>query len=85
MHGYSLKHQPIPFKVSLRRAENITLLPVMTIDGYIACNVYKGSVTAELYENFVRDNVLPKCTPWPGPRSVIVMGNTKIHHKTIYS
>jgi len=67
------------------RAENLSLLPAFSIDGYIAMAVYRGGVNAELYEEFVRSQVLPKCTPWPGPRSVIVMDNCKIHHETVFS
>jgi DDE superfamily endonuclease len=82
-HGWGPKGQTVQAKVLAGRAENLSLLPAMTVDGYIACNVYKGGVTADIYEEFVRDYVLPKCTPWPGPRSVIIMDNAKIHHETV--
>jgi hypothetical protein len=78
-YGYSKKGQVIHHKVSGQRSRNFSLLPALTIDGYMACNLYKGAVDAERFENFIRDNVLPFCTPYPGPRSIIVIDNASIH------
>jgi hypothetical protein len=82
-YGYGKKGSRIPFKVTSQKAENLSLLPALSVDGYIACNVYRGGVNAEMYEEFIRDFVLPKCTPWPGPRSVIIMDNAKIHRDPV--
>lgn len=79
-HGYAPKGQAIPFPVKPGRAENVSLLPAITIDGYIACNMYRGAVHQEEFLEFVADFVLPKCNPFPGARSIIVIDNAKIHH-----
>ena len=84
-HGYAKKGTRIPYKVPHQKAENLSLLPALSVDGYIVCNVYHGGIKAEMYEEFIRDFVLPKCTPWPGPRSVIIMDNAKIHHNPVCS
>ena len=52
----------------------------MTVDGYLACNIYRGSVTSERFKEFVETDVLPLCTPFPGPRSIIIMDNAAIHN-----
>jgi len=83
-HGWAIKGQSMHAKVTSGRTENLSLLPAFIIDGFIAIAVYRGGVNAENYEDFVRMQLLPKCTRWPGPRSVIVMDNCKIHHETIY-
>ena len=51
----------------------------MTIDGYIACSVYEGGVNGPTFRSWVENCLLPHCTPFPGPRSVIVMDNARIH------
>lgn len=84
-HGWGPKGQVLRAPVKSGRAENLSLLPAFTIDGYIVMAVYRGGVNAELYEDFIRYQVLRKCTPWPGLRSVIVMDNCKIHHETVCS
>ena len=66
------------------RVENLSLLPALTIDGYMAIAVYRGGVNAEQYEDFVKTQVLPKCSCCPGPRSILIIGNCKIHHETVY-
>src|SRR5579871_2240771 len=77
--GWSQKGQVIQYKVPGPRSENYSVLPVLTIDGYIACNIYQGSVNAEMFEEFVEHDLLPLCRPWPGCRSIIVMDNATIH------
>ena len=52
----------------------------MTMDGYIACCIFKGSVVRETFLDFLRTDLLHHCTRFPGPRSVIVIDNAKIHH-----
>lgn len=71
-------------KITSGRAENLSLLSAFTIDDFIAIAVYRGGVNTENYEDFVRMQFLPKCPRWPGPRSVIVMDNCKIHHETVH-
>ena len=71
-------------KIMSGRAENLSLLPAFIIDDFIAIAVYRGGVNIESYEDFVRMQLLPKCTRWPGSRSVIVMDNCKIHHEMVH-
>ena len=82
-HGYAKKGSRIEYKVKAGRAENMSLLPAITVDGYLVCNAYQGAVNMEMFIAFVRDFVLPKCNPWPQPRSVIIMDNAKIHRSEV--
>jgi hypothetical protein len=82
-HGYAKKGTRIRYKVASQKAENLSLLPALSVNGYIACNIYKGGVNAEMYEEFIRDFVPPKCNPWPGPCSEIIMDNAKIHRSEV--
>ena len=84
-YGYAPKGKKIRMPVKSGRAVNISLLPAFTIDGYIACNAYKGGVKKDNYLAFLEHDVLPKCNPYPQERSVIVMDNCKIHHGPVHS
>jgi hypothetical protein len=66
-YGYSPKGRRIPQKVAPGRAENYSLLPAMSIDGYIMCKLYHGVIDSERYKDFIRNDVLPQCTPFPEP------------------
>ena len=83
-HGWGKKGVPVVSKVSTQRAENISLLPAFTIDGYLACSVIRGAVDGEAFDNFIEHSVLPYCNPYPGPKSIIVMDNAAIHNAEVY-
>ena len=61
-----------------------SILPAYTINGFITWQIEHGSFTKELFEDFMREKLLPLCNPFPGPRSVIVMDNAPIHQMEVY-
>jgi transposase len=64
----------------LKRSERWSILPVYSAAGFMDWEIVQGSFTAELFNKFVAEKVLPLATPYPGPRSVLVMDNAAIHH-----
>jgi hypothetical protein len=79
-YGRAPKGELAVKKVSkAQQSVNLSVLPALSLDGYIACNVYKGGVTADLFEQYIEEDILPICHPWPGPKSVIIMDNARIH------
>src|SRR5277367_6555422 len=79
-HGWAKKGKVIRQKAPGPKSENYSLLPAMTVDGYIACTIHQGAVNMEMFRDFVEDSLLPLCTPYPGPRSVIILDNAAIHN-----
>ena len=77
--GWGDKGKVIPCKVPGAKAENFSLLSAMTVQGYIACKIYQGSVNGETFKAFVIEDLLPLCNPWPGTCSVIIMDNATLH------
>ena len=67
-----------------KRSGRWSILPAYTIDGYITWEIMQGSFTAELFEEFMEFNVLPRCNPYPGERSIIIMDNASIHISEVY-
>jgi len=62
----------------LKYSEKWSILPLFTMDGYIAWDIQKGSYDTQKFNDFIRDQVIPQ-TPFPGPRSVLIMDNCHIH------
>jgi transposase len=60
--------------------KRVSFLGAYTIEGYITGITFGGTCNAELFEEFIIDNLLPLCNPYPQPRSVLVMDNASIHH-----
>ena len=79
-YGYADKGTKAQVKRFLQRRERVSVLPAYTIDGYITARTFKGTCTRDIFEEFIIEQVLPICTPYPGPRSVIIMDNASIHH-----
>ncbi|KLO04995.1 hypothetical protein SCHPADRAFT_839921, partial [Schizopora paradoxa] len=55
-----------------------SILPAITLDGIIECTIIEGSFNTERFTSFIKDLVL-KMSPFPAPKSVIVMDNCAIH------
>jgi hypothetical protein len=79
-HGWGPKGRIIPYPVHLQRGKNFSILPAITMDGYIACAVYAGSVNAETFNAFVEYQLLPRLRERDPHRDwIIVMDNASIH------
>ena len=51
----------------VKRSERWSVLPALSVNGYLSYLIYQGLITAEIFELFVEQQVLPHCTPYPGP------------------
>jgi transposase len=70
---------PVELSYSFRRSERWSLLPALTVDGYLSYTIFQGSITSEILESFLEFQVLPYCNSHPAPNSVIVLDNASIH------
>lgn len=77
--GWSFCNTSCVSHYSAIRSKRWSILPAMSVDGYMAYRVLQGSITSEIFEDFLEQDVLPQCTPYPGPRSIIVIDNASIH------
>ena len=68
--------------LELKRSKRWSILPALTVDGYLDWTIVQGSITTVSYIQFVRERVLPHCNTLANglERSVLVMDNAKIHH-----
>ena len=82
-YGWSAKGTPARLISSAKRSAKWSILPVYTYDGFIAWDIIHGSYNTQLFVNFVREKVIPFTTPFPGPRSVLIMDNASIHHHPV--
>ncbi|KAJ7051598.1 hypothetical protein C8F01DRAFT_918990, partial [Mycena amicta] len=57
-----------------------SMLPVLSCDGIVALDIFEGSVTKDRFLRFLETDLAPILTPYPGPRSVVVLDNCAIHH-----
>jgi hypothetical protein len=56
----------------------------MTMDGYIACDVYSGSVNGDTFNAFVENRLFPALRDInPDEDWIIVMDNASIHRSDV--
>lgn len=58
--------------------DRYSILPAITMEGVIECMIIEGSFDTELFFRFIKD-LVTKMQPFPGPNSVVVMDNCRIH------
>ncbi len=57
---------------------SFSILPALSLDGFLFASIVEGSYNAALFAEFV-ETLLEHMNPFPGPNSVIVMDNCRIH------
>ena len=63
-----------------KRSERWRILPAYTIDGIIASHIHQGSTAHAHLEYFLKHQVLPRCNPFPRPKSVLIVDNLPEHY-----
>ena len=81
-YGWSLEGTICGVSRVLKRSERWSILPALAVDGYLSYLIFQGSITSTIFEAFVEEQVLPHCTPYLGPRSVLILDNAAIHKST---
>jgi transposase len=95
-YGRSRRGRRASRKAVFIRGRRLSAEGLLTVDGIVASTVVEGSMTRDLYLQFLEYTViclpshfnqlgsdldqLPMCSAYPGPLSVLVMDNVKVHH-----
>lgn len=81
-YGWSPRGMRAYITQDLRRSKRWSLLPAYTVNGYLEWIIYQGSITAAMFNDFVRDLILPHCGSYTAsePLSVIICDNASVHH-----
>jgi hypothetical protein len=61
------------------RGVGYSVLPALTIDGFLSAEVTAGAFTMATFERFIFQEVVPFMNPYPGKNSILVMDNCRIH------
>ena len=60
------------------QCHRFSVLPALSRDGIIGLHITEGSFDSQKFEDFISD-LLNQMSPYPGPNSVVVMDNCRIH------
>jgi hypothetical protein len=84
-HGWGPKGRIIPYPVLFQNRGNFSILPAMTMNGYIVTEVYAGAVNADTFNAFVEHQLIPALRAEDPDREwIIVMDNATIHKSDVH-
>jgi transposase len=78
-YGWGPINSAVELEYSFKRSERWSLLPALTINGYLSYVIFQGAIMSEILETFLEDEVLPHCNRYPAPNWVLVLGNASIY------
>jgi len=77
--AWSIRGTKAQRKAFFVRGKRYSVLPALSrSDAILHCEIVQGSFNSDLFKIFI-ERLLTKMQPYPGPNSVIVMDNCRIH------
>ena len=84
-HTMHRKRGWAPYDISSRvkQSERWSILPAYCSDGILARHIHQGEISEACFEWFLANEVLPRCSRFPGPKSVLILDNASVHHTQV--
>ena len=81
-YGYGLRGKPIRCQKLLVRGKRISVIAAMTTRGILDLKIVHGTVTGDIFEEFVSRQLLRHVMPFNGinPNSIVVLDNCSVHY-----
>lgn len=77
-HAWAIKGRRAVRKAFFTRGKRYSILPALSLDGILHVSIIEGSFTTSRFADFI-EGLLDNMNPFPGPNSVVVMDNCRIH------
>ena len=80
--GYSLRGQRCIAKKLLARGQRVSAIAAMSNERVLDVKFVHGSVSGEVFSNFIELHLLPHLLPFNGsnPNSIVVLDNASVHY-----
>lgn len=80
--GYSLRGQRCVAKKLLVRGQRVSAIAALSIDRVLDVKFVNGSISGEIFSQFIELNLLPHLFPFNGsnPNSIVVLDNASVHY-----
>ena len=62
-----------------KRSKQWSILPTLTLKGYIDHIIFQGAFISELFKAFIKYKVLLNYIPYLGPRLIIILNNISVY------
>ena len=72
------QHECLFILMTGQHFHSYSVLPALSLDGIVALDIVEGSYNTKRFKRFIR-GLLDQMNEFPGPRSVVVLDNCRIH------
>jgi transposase/arginine repressor len=80
MYGYASVGATAVVQRWLRSKKKVSVCPAYSLEGVIDSITYYGSMNAEIFRDFILNNLLQVMNPFPMKHSVLILDNAEFHH-----
>ena len=78
-YAYAPIGEDARYQASRDRGRSYSVLPAYTTEGYMCCDIKEGYYSREDFLQFLVNDVFPRMSRFPGPKSLLIMDNASIH------
>ncbi|KIJ29175.1 hypothetical protein M422DRAFT_269442 [Sphaerobolus stellatus SS14] len=78
-YGRAFQGQTPTISAKFIRGDRYSILPAISVNGYLTVRIIPGSVNAAQFFEFIVEDVLPRMSRYPLDNSVLIMDNCAIH------
>lgn len=82
-YGWAHRGERARINLLAKRTTKFSILPAITVDGFLECEVHEGSINTEIFEDFMGKILEKHSTPYPGPNSLYILDNCEIHRSEV--
>ncbi len=82
-YGWGPKRKTIYNKDIVLRGKRMSVVGAYTVNGLLTFDIISNTYNRERFEDFFRHFVLPELTHYPGPKSIVILDNARIHNRQV--
>ena len=66
-------------RLPFSRGNRVSVLAALDYTGFMSWKCTRGTYSRKRFHHAFSEKIVPHLNPWPGPRSIVIMDNAKIH------
>ncbi|GMF37678.1 unnamed protein product [Phytophthora fragariaefolia] len=78
-HAWSRRGTPAFVPIPFSRGKRVSVPAAFDVSGFFAWGTTEDTFSRLTFHETFKSNILPYLNPWPLPRSIVILDNTKIH------
>jgi transposase len=80
-YGWGPRRKTIFNKSFVLRGKRMSVVGAYSLNGLITFDLTSNTYNRDRFEDFFQHFLLPELTPYPGPRSIVILDNARIHNR----